>query len=126
MKVKVDIVTSDDIKIYYTGKFQDFTDRYMIIVSLFLCRYILSQSITSSVKYNEDTSSYSVVCHRNEQSSKLDFVHFMIEEMRRQLDLASENFVKASKQYPVHGLYQKCLTLSQTSPGFHVSAVEVF
>ena len=30
MKVKVDIVTSDDIKIYYTGKFQDFTSRYII------------------------------------------------------------------------------------------------
>ena len=31
MKVKVDIVTSDEIKIYYTGKFQDFTARYIII-----------------------------------------------------------------------------------------------
>ena len=30
VKVKVDIVTSDDIKIYYTGKFQDFTARYKI------------------------------------------------------------------------------------------------
>ena len=30
MKVKVDIVTSDDIKIYYTGKFQVFTARYII------------------------------------------------------------------------------------------------
>ena len=30
LKVKVDIVTSDDIKIYYTGKFQDFTARYII------------------------------------------------------------------------------------------------
>ena len=30
VKVKVDIVTSDDIKIYYTGKFQDFTVRYII------------------------------------------------------------------------------------------------
>ena len=29
-EVKVDIVTSDDIKIYYTGKFQDFTARYII------------------------------------------------------------------------------------------------
>ena len=29
VKVKVDIVTSD-IKIYYTGKFQDFTYRYVI------------------------------------------------------------------------------------------------
>ena len=29
-KVKVDIVTRDDIKIYYTEKFQDFTARYMI------------------------------------------------------------------------------------------------
>ena len=29
LKVKVDIVTSDDIKIYYTGKFQDFIARYI-------------------------------------------------------------------------------------------------
>ena len=29
-KVKVDIVTSYDIKIYYTGKFQDFTARYIL------------------------------------------------------------------------------------------------
>ena len=31
VKVKVDIVTSDDIRIYYTGKFQDFTAMYVII-----------------------------------------------------------------------------------------------
>ena len=31
VKVKVDIITSDDIKIYYTGKFQDFTPTYIII-----------------------------------------------------------------------------------------------
>ena len=30
VKVKVDIVTSDDIKNYYTGKFQNFTARYII------------------------------------------------------------------------------------------------
>ena len=30
VKVKVDIVTSEDIKIYYTGKSQDFTARYII------------------------------------------------------------------------------------------------
>ena len=30
VKVKVDIVTSDDIKIYYTGKFQDSTARLII------------------------------------------------------------------------------------------------
>ena len=30
VKVKVDIVTSDDIKTYYTGIFQDFTARYII------------------------------------------------------------------------------------------------
>ena len=29
-KVKFDIVTSDDIKIYYTWKFQGFTARYII------------------------------------------------------------------------------------------------
>ena len=41
VKVKVDIVTSDDIKIYYTGKFQDFTARYMIKV---VCASILASS----------------------------------------------------------------------------------
>ena len=30
VKVKFDIVTSDDIKIYYTGKFHDYTARYII------------------------------------------------------------------------------------------------
>ena len=30
--VKVDIVTSDDIKIYYAGKFQDFAARHIIKV----------------------------------------------------------------------------------------------
>ena len=30
VKVKVDIVTSDDIKIYCTGKFQDFPASYII------------------------------------------------------------------------------------------------
>ena len=34
VKVKVDIATSDDIKIYYTGKFQDFTARYIIHVNV--------------------------------------------------------------------------------------------
>ena len=29
-EVKIDIVTSGDIKIYYTGKFQDFTASYII------------------------------------------------------------------------------------------------
>ena len=32
VKVKVDVVTSDDIKTYYTGKFQDLTARYIINV----------------------------------------------------------------------------------------------
>ena len=50
VKVKADIVTSDDIKIYYTGKFQDFTARYMIkrfnpsiksIAQADWCRYFL-------------------------------------------------------------------------------------
>ena len=34
--MKVDIVTSDDIKIHYTKKFQDFTDRYIIKCVFFL------------------------------------------------------------------------------------------
>ena len=30
VKVNVDIVTSDDVKIYYTGKLQDFAATYII------------------------------------------------------------------------------------------------
>ena len=36
VNAKVDIVTSDDIKIYYTGKFQDFTTRYIINIPIYL------------------------------------------------------------------------------------------
>ena len=41
--MKADIVTSDDIKIYCTGKFQDFTAWY-IIKALFSKRQILDPS----------------------------------------------------------------------------------
>ena len=34
VKVKVDIVTSDDIKIYYTGKFQNSTARYILVINV--------------------------------------------------------------------------------------------
>ena len=44
-KVKVDIVTSDDIKIYYTGKFQDFTARYVIKTQ---CTYSQTQSVENA------------------------------------------------------------------------------
>ena len=40
VKVKVDIITSDDIKIYHTGKFQDFTARYIINVFIIPKRFI--------------------------------------------------------------------------------------
>ena len=49
VKVKVtDIVTRDDIKIYYTGKFQDFTARYMI-KSIYWLVQIQNQTFTSKV-----------------------------------------------------------------------------
>ena len=60
VKVKVDIVTSDDIKIYYTGKFQDFTARYIMYIfhwlilfylyvkKVLLCRYSLVRYIPFS------------------------------------------------------------------------------
>ena len=50
VKVKVDIVTSDDIKIYYTGKFQDFTARHIIKMFcsvLFFIRSILRSHLSS-------------------------------------------------------------------------------
>ena len=42
MKVKVEIVASDDIKIYYTGKFQDF-----------IARYITKKQATTICKYQD-------------------------------------------------------------------------
>ena len=42
VKVKVDIVTSDDIKIYYTGKFQDFTARYVITRIIFFSGLVVT------------------------------------------------------------------------------------
>ena len=42
VKVKFDIVTRDDIKIYYTGKFQDFTDWYIIKDCLNIVTYVTS------------------------------------------------------------------------------------
>ena len=41
VKVKVDIVTSDDIKIHYTGKFKDFTARY--IINHFSCNLLINR-----------------------------------------------------------------------------------
>ena len=52
MKVKVDIVTSDDIKIYYTGKVQDFTARYIINCSFSLDRNTLLLPGEETVQYN--------------------------------------------------------------------------
>ena len=53
VKVKVDIVTSDDIKIYYTWKFQDFTARYTINIQFMAKRIKLSYEIgpTFSLKF---------------------------------------------------------------------------
>ena len=47
VKVKVDIVTSDDIKIYYTGKFQDFTARYIINMITRSVSYIAERHLDS-------------------------------------------------------------------------------
>ena len=53
VKVKVDIVTSDDIKIYYTGKFQDFTARYIIkSEQITRCQHINLVQIESNKVYN--------------------------------------------------------------------------
>ena len=49
VKVKVDIVTSDDNKIYYTGKFQDFIPRYIIN----RCSYRLVESCNKGYEYDD-------------------------------------------------------------------------
>ena len=49
-KVKVDIVASDDIKIYYTGKFQDFTARY--IIKLHCAQFQYHFNVSTKFQYN--------------------------------------------------------------------------
>ena len=51
VKVKVDIVTSDDSKIYYTGKFQDFTARY-ILKNIIEGILVLKSEFNSFLNYN--------------------------------------------------------------------------
>ena len=43
VKVKADIVTSDDIKIYYNEKFQDFTARYVMNI-VYITHFFSSQN----------------------------------------------------------------------------------
>ena len=45
VKVKVDIVTNDDIKIYYTGKFQDFTARHIMKKQYMLCAKLWQKEV---------------------------------------------------------------------------------
>ena len=49
VKVKVDIVTTDDIKLYYTGKFVDFTARY-IIINVFYKPFVYFVKFTEETK----------------------------------------------------------------------------
>ena len=58
VKVQVDIVTSDDIKIYYTGKFQDFTARYIIIVHI----SNISSYHTLTNQYHTDSNYRTALC----------------------------------------------------------------
>ena len=50
VKVKVDIVTSDDIKIYHTVKFQDFTARYIIIALNTMVRLHAPTCVSSGIR----------------------------------------------------------------------------
>ena len=52
--MKVDIVTSDDIKFHYTGKFQDFTARYIMNLVLLLER---SSDLSNSGEFKRHAAS---------------------------------------------------------------------
>ena len=59
--MKADIVTSDDIEIYYTGKFKDFTARYIIKLNI---TFVQIQSIQKHLGYDF----YTFVFERMENS----------------------------------------------------------
>ena len=58
VKVKVDIITSDDIKIHYTGKFQDFTARYIINIASKLQEYQIAKFDLFSLRNNYQLCNY--------------------------------------------------------------------
>ena len=60
VKVKVDIVTSNDISIYYTGKFQDFTVRN--IINICVTQLANSESITQSQVFTVFFSLAAMMC----------------------------------------------------------------
>ena len=61
MKVKVDIVIGDDIKIYYTGKFQDFTARYIIKLTKLMER-LLEQALVICKALYANNIKFSRLC----------------------------------------------------------------
>ena len=56
VKVKVDIVTSDDIKTYSTGKFQDFTARYIIRICFLTNMFSLQREMIIAPLFREITT----------------------------------------------------------------------
>ena len=61
VKVKVDIVTSDDIKTFYTGKFQDFTARYVIKLINMNIIYLATWSRNSRGTYHDYRSNVGIL-----------------------------------------------------------------
>ena len=61
VKVKVDIVTSDNIKIYYTGKFQDFNAGYMITSNICLQTTAYCPYTWGPHRANEQPNSYELL-----------------------------------------------------------------
>ena len=61
VKVKVDIVTSDDIKIYYPGKLKDFTARYIINLNNISFKLLSMDLVTSSQRSQTTRKTYGVI-----------------------------------------------------------------
>ena len=100
VNVKVDIVTSDDIKIYYTGKFQDYTARYIINRgylffsvknrNLFHRVDIIGNIFTSGAARSENiTDSFHEMKINFDLSPKKKSVYFML------LTLSGRSFIKS-------------------------------
>ena len=86
VKIKVDIVTNDEIKIYYTGKFQDFTARYIIKIFTMFTPFLIQQAcVLRTVKIK----AFENIKEQGENGAKELFLLFL------------QHFLSFEKQLPV-------------------------
>ncbi|KAL4237396.1 hypothetical protein ACF0H5_002114 [Mactra antiquata] len=95
-----------------------------VLCKLVFNKYILESNVNVEFKLNSTTSKYDVTVTKDTSNdvsvsmetsnhSSVKFLSSMLTEIKQQLQQADTDLVKASKQYPIHGMisaFTQCLT----------------